>query len=79
MELKSGTDLIVYAVGSLDDNTVTFYTQSIDGLGGTPTAVNTGDGLPSSNSMVPTLLLVVAGFMALGGTGVLALRRRSSR
>ena len=79
VELKSGSALIVYAVGSLDDNTVTFYTQSLDGLGGSPTAVNTGDGLPSSSSMVPMLLLVVAGVMALGGTGVLALRRRSSR
>jgi hypothetical protein len=79
VELKSGSDLIVYAVGSLDANSVTFYTQSIDGLGGSPTAVNTGDGLPSSSSMVPMLLLVAGGVMALGGTGVLALRRRSSR
>jgi hypothetical protein len=80
VDLKAGTDLIVYAVGSLADNTVTFYTQTIDGLGGSPTAVNTGDGLPSpSSSMVPTLLLVVAGLMALGGTGVLTLRRRSGR
>ena len=34
VELKAGTDLIVYAVGSLTDNTLTFYTQTISGLGG---------------------------------------------
>lgn len=80
VELKAGTDLVVYAVGSLTDKTLTFYTQTIDGLGGSPTAVNTGDSLPHpSSSMVPTLLLVVAGVMALGGTGVLAMRRRSIR
>ena len=79
MDLKAGTDLVVYAVGSLTDNTVTFYTQTIDGLGGAPTAVNTGDGAPSSNSHVPMMLLVAAGFMAFGGTGILILRRRSSR
>ncbi len=78
VDLKAGTDQIVDAVGSLADNTVTFYTQSIDGLGGAPTAVNTGGGVPSSNSLVPMMLLVVAGFMAFGGTGVLVLRRRSS-
>ena len=38
-ELKAGTDLIVYAVGSLADNTVTFYTQSIDGLMPLPTTL----------------------------------------
>ncbi|MEO5900912.1 MAG: DUF4397 domain-containing protein [Ilumatobacteraceae bacterium] len=79
VELKAGTDLIVYAVGSLADTTLTFYTQTIDGLGGSPTAVNTGDGLPSSSSMLPTLLVVIAGIMALGGTGVLATRRRIGR
>ena len=80
VELKAGTDLIVYAVGSLTDNTVTFYTQTITDLGGSPTAVNTGDSLPSSSSsMLPMLLLAAAGFMALGGTGVLVLRRRSVR
>jgi hypothetical protein len=79
VNLKAGTDLIVYAVGSLTADTLTFYTQTIDGLGGSPTAVNTGDSLPTSSSMVPTLLLVAAGMMTLGGTGVLAMRRRNVR
>lgn len=79
VDLKAGTDLIVYAVGSLTDNTVTFYTQTITGLGGSPTAVNTGDGLPSSSSGVPLLLVAVAGMMALGGAGTLLIRRRVVR
>ena len=35
VELTAGTDLIVYAVGSLEDDTFTFYTQEIEvGIGG---------------------------------------------
>lgn len=80
VDLKAGSDLIVYAVGSLSDKTLTFYTQTITGLGGAPTAVNTGDGLPSgSSSSTTALLAVLAGIMAVGGTGVLVLRRRTVR
>ena len=32
VELAAGTNLIVYAVGSLDDGSFTFYTQTISGL-----------------------------------------------
>ena len=42
VELTAGTNLIVYAVGSLDDDSLTFYTQTIEGLGGDPTGVPTG-------------------------------------
>ena len=37
--LNAGSDLIVYAVGSLADNTFTFYTQQIDGLMPLPTTL----------------------------------------
>ena len=37
--LNAGTDLIVYAVGSLADDTFTFYTQEIDGLMPLPTTL----------------------------------------
>ena len=36
VELGAGSDLIVYAVGSLDAKTFTFATQTIDDLGGAP-------------------------------------------
>lgn len=34
VDLAAGTNLIVYAVGSLDAGTFTFFTQTIDGLAG---------------------------------------------
>ncbi|MET0325104.1 MAG: DUF4397 domain-containing protein [Ilumatobacteraceae bacterium] len=79
VELQAGTDLIVYAVGSLEGGSFTFYTQTITGLGGSPTLVNTGDSLPgSSGSGVAVLLAAAAGVLALTGTGLLVARRRSN-
>lgn len=78
VELGAGTNLIVYAVGSLEGGTFTFYTQTISGLGGGPPAVNTGNSLPTDDG--PTLALVLAvaaGALALAGTGVLAARRNT--
>lgn len=80
VELGAGTDLIVYAVGSLDGGSFTFYTQTISGLGGSPTLVNTGDGLPSdAGSNVAVLLAVAAGLLALTGGAGLVLRSRTTR
>ena len=86
VNLAAGSSLIVYAVGSLADDTFTYYTQEVT-LGvdaataasgdGTPapTAVNTGGELATgSNSLV--LFAAAAGmFMLAGGTAVL--RRRT--
>ena len=82
--LEAGTNLIVYAVGSLADDTFTFYTQERDLMSaaadtsdGTPapTAVNTGDELgSSSNSLV--LFAAAAGMFTLAG-GAFALRRQT--
>ena len=79
VDLEAGTDLIVYAVGSLADNSFGFLTQTIDGLGGSPTLVNTGDGVPSSGSALPAVLAAGAGALALAGVGVAATRRRTAR
>lgn len=82
--LAEGTNLVVYAVGSLDDETFTFYTQqiAIDGAAVTavPTQVNTGDEIEGAagTSVNITLLAAAAGLAALAG-GSLALRRRSVR
>ena len=83
--LSAGSNLIVYAVGSLDDETFTFYTQEIevgaeeaagdDGDGTpAPTAVNTGS--PISDGTNLALLAAAVGMVLLAG-GALTLRRRT--
>ncbi len=76
VELAAGSNLIVYAVGSLDAGSLTFYTQTISGLGGSPTMVNTGNSLPADDGPnVALIFAVIAGALAVAGTGVLATRR----
>ena len=86
--LAAGSNLIVYAVGSLADDTFTFYTQEIevgmeaaadaaaDDSDGTPapTAVNTGT--PIQDSVNLALLGAALGMLVLAG-GALTLRRRT--
>jgi hypothetical protein len=87
VNLQAGTNLIVYAVGSLADDTFTFLTQEIavgmeapaagdDAGDGTPapTAVNTGN--PISDSANTGLLAAAAAMMVLAG-GAFALRHRT--
>ena len=85
VSVVSGENLTVYAVGSLADDTFTFYTQTIalDSAGSSaagdgtpvPTAVNTGGAVESSsNSMA--LFAAAAGLFALAG-GAMILRRRT--
>lgn len=74
--LKAGTNLIVYAVGALADNSLTFLTQEIAVGGGAtaPTAVNTGDEINRSVNMA---LVAAAGGMLLLAGGAMVLRRRT--
>ena len=65
VELAAGTDLIVYAVGSLEGGSFTFYTQVISGLGGGP-LVPTGDGLPGRRPNAALVLAALAGALAAG-------------
>jgi hypothetical protein len=74
VSLAAGQNLIVYAVGSLADDTFTFYTQSSDVGAAAPTAVNTGEPISSSTNVA--LLGAAAGMMVLAG-GALVLRRRT--
>ncbi len=77
--LSAGTNLIVYAVGSLEGETFTFLTQEIAVGGATgdgtevPEAVNTGDEIAGSINMA--LLAAAAGMVFLAG-GAMVLRRR---
>jgi hypothetical protein len=68
VQLKAGSNLIVYAVGSLADKTFTFYTQEITGLGGAPTVVNSGT--PVESSTTGLLIGAAAAIMLLGGSTV---------
>lgn len=74
LALPAGGALIVYAVGSLADNTLTFYTQTIRDLGGAPTAVNAGNS-PVDGSNGPTgILLAGAAALMVLATGALVVR-----
>jgi len=72
LPIAEGTSLIVYAVGSLDGDSLTVLTETITDLGALPTVVNTGNSPVESG--VPTLLLAAA-FVAITGAGVLGGRR----
>ena len=86
VNLAAGSNLIVYAVGSLADETFTFYTQEIevgmeaaageDEGDGTPapTAVNTGSPIADGTNLA---LLAAAAAMVLLAGGALTLRRRT--
>lgn len=43
LPITEGANLVVYAVGSLDGDSLTVLTESISGLGSAPSAVNTGN------------------------------------
>ena len=90
VELTAGTDLIVYAVGSLEDDSFTFYTQEIEvGTTGAadeaaaeegdgtpaPTAVNTGSPLDPSPMTWAFVLGLAAVLFTIGGV---TLQRRTA-
>lgn len=70
LPITDGTSLIVYAVGSLEGESLTVLTESISGLGTAPTAVNTG------NSPVDGNVTVVAfGAVAMAAAVAFGTRR----
>lgn len=86
VSVVAGENLIVFAVGSLADETFTYYTQTValesagaapagDGTPA-PTAVNTGGELGSSSNGSVALFAAAAGLFALAG-GAMVLRRRT--
>ncbi|NNE72421.1 MAG: DUF4397 domain-containing protein [Acidimicrobiales bacterium] len=77
LPITEGSSLTVYAVGSLDGETLTVLTESIDGLGSAPAAVNTGNSPIESSSGANTLLLLgLALALAAAGSTVLVAARR---
>lgn len=90
VNLAAGTNLIVYAVGSLEGETFTFYTQEIEvgaeaAAGGEDGAEGEGDGTPAPTAVntgspiqdSTMLLLAAAAGMVLLAGGAMTLRRRT--
>jgi hypothetical protein len=75
LPVTEGSSLIVYAVGSLDDGTIQTLTETIDGLGSAPGAVQTGNS-PVDDGTPGSLPWIVAAAAALAAGGALTLRRR---
>ncbi|MGI9611433.1 MAG: DUF4397 domain-containing protein [Acidimicrobiales bacterium] len=67
LPVAEGTSLIVYAVGSLEGETIDVITETIDGLHGTPSVVNTGNSLVESPSSSAPLFAVAAASLLLMG------------
>ncbi len=57
LPVAEGSSLIVYAVGSLDGDSLTVLTEVIDGLGAVPNVVNTGNS-PVESSGFPAILVI---------------------
>jgi hypothetical protein len=80
LPITEGSSLIVYAVGSLDGGTLQTLTETIDGLGSGPDAVQTGNSPvsdDSGNGLAMPLVASLAGaaLLAAGGTSVIRSRR----
>lgn len=73
LPITEGASLIVYAVGSLADGNLTVLTQSISGLGSTPSVVNTGNSPVDGGSN--NTAVIALGAVALLGLGFVGARR----
>lgn len=77
LAIPEGTNVIVYAIGSLEGDSFTVAAQSIANLHTPPSGVPTGDaGLAGSTMPLTAALLAGLGLMVAGGG--LALARRSN-
>ena len=75
LPIEEGSSLIVYAVGSLDGDSLTVVTEVITGLGAVPNVVNTGNSPVETNSFLPTALLALAGVALFGFVGTRELHK----
>jgi hypothetical protein len=74
LAIEDGSSLIVYAVGSLEDESLTVLTETITGLGTAPAAIETGNS-PVAGAGAGWSVATVAAISALLGAGVLGARR----
>jgi hypothetical protein len=78
LSIADGSSLIVYAVGSLEADSLSVLTETIDGLGTAPTAVNTGNSPVGAETGLPVGLLALAA-VALLAAAVPARRFAAAR
>lgn len=78
LTIADGSSLIVYAVGSLEGETLQVLTESIDGLGDAPAQVATGNSPVQGNGGLPVAAfaagLALVAVAAVGGTRLLGRR-----
>jgi hypothetical protein len=74
LPVTEGSTLIVYAVGSLDAGTLTTITETIEGSGSAPSAVDTGNSPVSDDGATPVAAWVLAGLAGVAAATVV--RRR---
>lgn len=79
LPIAAGSNLIVYAVGSLDDGSLTVITESITGLASAPTAVNTGNSPIAADSGVATPTLLALGAAAMAAVVAVPVAARARR
>lgn len=65
LAIAEGAHLIVYAVGSLDGDSLTVVTESITGLSTPPAAVNTGNSPVTAASGTSTILIAALALAAV--------------
>lgn len=75
LALKEGVSLIVYGLGSIEKNTMAVATETISGLAGSPTAVNSGNSAVR-NGQPPTPTWVY--LLPVGALAVLGAQARRS-
>lgn len=75
LDVTEGEHLLVYAVGSLDDDSLTVLTETITGLHTAPAEVNTANALPSSGNNAVALTLIGGIALLAAGGATLAVRR----
>ncbi len=65
LDVKEGESLVVYAVGSLEADSLTVLTETVKGLHSTPKAVHTGTSPVANSSNTMLTLAGAAAFVAL--------------
>lgn len=74
LPVTEGEALIVYAVGSLDDDTIDVLTESVTGLAGAPTSVDTGNS-PVDDGATSWFTMAALGAVVLVAVGAGTARR----
>lgn len=82
VDVAEGVNTIVYAIGSAEEGTLDVLVQTITGLNGSPSSVESGTGglkAAEQQSATMTAWLAAAGLLTLAGGGAVAARRATVR